>query len=1031
MNVATSKQADPRKSSTPGKDPRTDPRNDPRKGPGNDPRKDPRKGPGKGPGKDPRKDPRQTPAMRQYARFKERHPECVIFFRMGDFYEMFDDDAVLCHRVLGITLTERTAGVPMAGVPYHSVENYLRRMIEQGYRVAVCEQVEDPKQAKGVVERAVTRVLTPGTLIDETLLDESATNQVASILFTETGESSGAVLAIAELSTGSFTLHDLEAGRVVDELARLAPSELLYVETANGEPPPRVARVREQLGCALTARPAWSFRPREAQEILLGHFGVNTLAGFGLADDDPALGPAGALVRYLQETQAQGGPPGGSESRPTTDTNGSESRPTTDGSESRPTTNGSESRPSTRSILHLRPPRREATDDYVTIDATSLRALEIERTMRSGQAEGSLLATLQTCRSPMGKRLLRQWLCFPIRDLDRLRRRQRAVGAIVGDRDFADALAERIGRVQDVARIAGRIAMRRATPRDLAALGRSVGEIVDIAELLEQRPAFERIHTRLEALRDALQPLAAKIASMCVDAPPAHLREGGLFRDGVDTRLDEARMMQRDGNAFLAGYQKDLVEQTGIPSLKVGYNKVFGYYIEVTHAHAKKVPDAFTRKQTLKNAERYITPELKEFEDRITTAEARAIEREQQLFEQLCREASDRVQALSEYADLIARLDVLVCFAENAARHGFVRPEIVDEPAVDIRQGRHPVLDRMLRDRFVPNDCELGGGGTAQGGAALRAAEGKEVGRLSEPSRATSSAQRADETGDGSESRPTNGSERCSTNGPESRSTNGSTDASLALITGPNMAGKSTFIRQVALIVLLAHTGSFVPAEAATIGLTDRIFTRIGASDELHAGQSTFMVEMTETANILHHATPRSLVILDEIGRGTSTLDGLSLAWAIAESLADVGCRTLFATHYHELTALADRFDSVRNLHVAVREWGDDIVFLYRILPGRTDQSYGIHVAKIAGLPTATIERARAILETLAVHSSQAEHEIEKAADAPAPAGGQMNLFTEYLPHPVVEELQTLDLDRLSPIEAFDRLRQLRDRAAE
>ncbi|UCD73906.1 MAG: DNA mismatch repair protein MutS, partial [Phycisphaerales bacterium] len=842
--------------------------------------------------------------------------------------------------------------VPMAGVPYHAVETYLRRLIEQGYRVAVCDQVQDPKEAKGVVDRAVTRVLTPGTLVDETLLDESAPNHLAAVMFTEAGDDSAAVAAVAELSTGAFTLLDLPADRIIDELVRLDLSELLYVETGDGSTPPRVEAIRAALECAITARPAWTFRPADARDLLLRHFRVVTLSGFGLSDDDPALSPAGALLRYLQETQT----PDASE----------------DGDDNR--------------LAHLRPPRRQEQDRFLTIDAVSLRSLEIERTMRSGQISGSLLSVLQRCVSPMGKRLLRQWLCFPLCDIDSIESRQRAVGALVADREFADRIREQICRVQDVARIASRVAMFRANPRDLVALGSSVGRIAAVVDLIDQRPPFADHHRLLAELAGELAPLAEAIARRCVDHPPAHLREGGLFRDGVDEELDEARTLQRDANTWLAAYQKRLIEQTSIPSLKVGYNKVFGYYIEVTHAHGEKVPPQFNRKQTLKNAERYITPELKEFEDKVTTARARAIEREKLLFDRLCRQAAGHAAGLCTFADIIAELDVLACFAEVAVRNGYVRPSIVEDSVLDIRQGRHPVLERVLPQQFVPNDCALG----------CKCAD-------------------ADRPSDEAE----DSSDDCD---PEHTTM----PSSLAFITGPNMAGKSTYIRQVALIVLLAHTGCFVPAESATIGLTDRIFTRIGASDELHAGQSTFMVEMTETANILHHATGRSLVILDEIGRGTSTLDGLSLAWAIAENIAHAGCRTLFATHYHELTSLADRLDNVTNLHVSVREWGEEIIFLYRILPGRTDRSYGIHVAQIAGLPPSAIQRAAQLLETLAVQTESPSIPPEEAQ--PARSGqGQLELFTEYLDHPAIESLRKLNINQMTPLEAFDALRKLRE----
>jgi len=894
--------------------------------------------------------------MRQHARFKQRHPDCLLLFRMGDFYELFGDDAVIANRILGITLTQRN-GQSMAGVPYHALESYLRKLIEHGCRVAVCDQVQDPKEAKGVVERAVTRVVTPGTLVDESLLDDAAANQVAAVQFLGGGDASAAVIAVVEVSTGVFTVLDVDEGRIVDEIARLGPSELLYVETADGVAPPRVQTVHETVGCALTARPGWTFRVNNAHKTLCEHFGVTTLSGFGLADDDHAIGPAGALLQYLQETQTPEHERGAAADEST--------RP---------------------GLSHIRPPKRQATDEAVVIDATSLASLEIERTIRRGGVEGSLLWVLQRCKSPMGKRLLRQWLCYPLRDRAAIEARQSCVNVLLQTPQLAEQLGDHIAGVQDVARIVGRLAMRRATPRDLVALGQSVARSRALADLFENTPAFARQHSHLQLLTETIAPIAETIQNSCVESPPAHLREGGLFKDGVDNTLDEARHLQRDANSWLASYQKRLIEETGIASLKVGYNKVFGYYIEITHAHSSKAPESFTRKQTLKNAERYITPELKEFEEKVTTAETRAIEREKLLFERLCHKAAGVSEALSEYASIVAELDVLLCFAQVARQYGYVRPTIVDEPTIDIEQGRHPVLDRTLGEQFVPNDCTLF---TNAGSDELSGGE-------------------EDPDEDGTQAQ--------------------NTSATLALITGPNMAGKSTYIRQVALIVLLAHTGSFVPAESATIGLTDRIFTRIGASDELHAGQSTFMVEMTETANILHHATEHSIVILDEIGRGTSTLDGLSLAWAIAETIAHIKCRTLFATHYHELTTLADRLANVMNLHVAVREWHDEIIFLYRIVPGRTDRSYGIHVAKIAGLPSETVRRAHQLLETLAVKT---ETEAAAEADRTSPHDSkpqqphQMSLFTEYVPHPAIDRLRDADLNALSPMQAFDLLREL------
>jgi DNA mismatch repair protein MutS len=589
----------------------------------------------------------------------------------------------------------------------------------------------------------------------------------------------------------------------------------------------------------------------------------------------------------------------------------------------------------------------------------------------------------------MGKRMLRQWLCYPLCDRMEIEARQRVVGAMVEDGRLLDALRAQFDNVQDVPRLIGRLSVGRALPRDLVALGRSCAPAGELAGLVADRPAMQGYHQRLAAAAGPLVELAQKIAGACVEPPPNHLREGGLFREGYDNRLDEYRGLLTDSHTWLAQYQKKLIDETGIASLKVGFNQVFGYYIELTASNKDRAPAGWARKQTLKNAERFITPELKDYEGRVLTAQQRAIAREQELFADLSAWAQQRIATMQAFGEAVAELDVLACFARRAVRMRYVRPRIVDEPVLMIRGGRHPVLDEFLGDRFVPNDVALG--------IAPGAPEG-----------------------DGATDR-----------GPV---------PSLALITGPNMAGKSTYIRQAALITLLAHTGSFVPAEEAVIGLCDRIFTRIGASDELHLGQSTFMVEMTETANICHHAGKNSLVILDEIGRGTGTLDGLALAWAIAEHLAKRGCRTLFATHYHELTGLGEQYPNVANLHVTVREWAESIVFLHRIAPGRTDRSYGIHVAKIAGLPGEVVARANDLLGQLAVsHDTGAEAGAAGAQTEPGTgpragragrSGGeterQMALFTEYLEHPALDELRQADMDHLSPMEAFDLLRRLR-----
>ncbi|MEO0515393.1 MAG: DNA mismatch repair protein MutS, partial [Planctomycetota bacterium] len=906
-----------------------------------------------------------TPAMRQFKRFKADHPGCVLFFRMGDFYEMFFDDAELAHRVLGVTLTQRTAGVPMAGVPYHSVEGYLRRMVQAGYRVAICDQVEDAKDAKGIVKRDVTRVVTPGTLTDESLLADEQVNPCAAVVFHGGGSGGGqASIAWAELSTGAFQLATVHEDEVGDELARINPSELLYCETADGQAPPRIAEL--PLDCPRTGRPGWQFRLAEATDALRKQYRIATLAGFGLQDDDPALAAAGGLLAYLLETQRNDSSSGG------------------DGI-----------------LSHLRPPQVFARTQHLIVDQASLASLEVEQTLRAGDADGSLLNILRRggstggCVTAMGKRRLRDWLCYPLADRGAIEDRQQVVQSLVDDSRFADELAAALDGVHDVPRIIARLAVGRALPRDLVALGRSASRAEALEHVLVERPSVAPFHERLTAVLSVLTDLADRIQTACKDQDiPAHLREGGLFRDGHDAQLDEYRGLQRDSNVWLANYQKQLIDETAVSTLKVGYNKVFGYYIELSAINSQKIKDddprfaLWTRKQTLKNAERFITPQLKEFEGKVLSAEGRAIAREQHLFAQLCGACEKQIETLHAFADVAADLDVLLCFGRRAARHRYVKPTLTDTPGLHVVGGRHPVLDELLGDRYVPNDVSLG------------------------ESDATSEIQ------------------------------NPKSGASLALITGPNMAGKSTYIRMTALIALLAHTGSFVPAESATVGLCDRIFTRVGAHDELHAGRSTFMVEMTETANICHHATEKSLVILDEIGRGTSTLDGLSLAWAIAEHLADAGCRCLFATHYHELTTLADpavggeRAARIANLNVSVREWNDEIVFLHRIVAGATDRSYGIHVAKIAGLPAPVVQRAHQLLSQLAVNH---EGRLPPASQAPPAAKPQepgkpkpapvvdMPLFAQAPEHPVVDELRGLDLNQLTPMQAFDLLRKLHD----
>ena len=875
-----------------------------------------------------------TPVMRQFEEAKAQHPDCILFFRLGDFYEMFGRDAVLVHKLLSITLTERTKGLPMAGVPFHSAEGYIRRLVAMGHRVAVCEQMQDPKDAKGVIERAVTRVLTPGTLVDETLLEAGSANRVAAIAI----DGAEAHLAAIEVSTGAFTVHACPIALLGDEIARLAPSEIVHAEERDGSIHPEFARLAAR-GLALTARQGWYFRGEDAHAALTAQFGVRSLEGFGFASNDPAIPAAGAILRYALETQATDKMADGTSGR----------------------------------IPHLLPPRRVSRGQHLAVDATTLRALEIERTLRTGASEGSLLSIFDGAATPMGRRLVRDWLCYPLAAKPAIDARLDRVAALAADERFADAVLAQLGELQDVARIAGRAALGRATPRDFLALARSLAAIRPLCDTLAPSAAFAADCAELARVAPVLAPLAEHLSRAVRRDAPTHLREGGVFADGYDLELDETRLLQRDSSAWLAGYQEELVASTGIASLKVGYNSVFGYYIELSAANSAKAPANFTRKQTLRNAERYITPELKEFEEKVLRADARAIEREKELWTRLVAEVASHLAQIVAFGERAGELDALSCLASVARRQRWTRPTMTETAAIMVEGGRHPVLDRTLASTFVPNDTALGGAGEAT---------------------------------------PT-----------------------LALITGPNMAGKSTYIRQVALIALLAHVGSFVPAAKAEIGVLDAILTRIGSADEIHSGQSTFMVEMTETANILHHATARSLVVLDEIGRGTSTLDGLSLAWAITETLAARGACTLFATHYHELTQLADSLPRVTNLHVSVREWNDEVVFLHKIVPGRTDRSYGIHVARLAGLPRETVARAKEVLELLGtVEVADALAGRVQRVTTPQrrpspPATPQLSLFTVYVEHPLVDELRKVEINSLTPLAAFELVRRLSDAA--
>jgi DNA mismatch repair protein MutS len=872
-------------------------------------------------------DPAQlTPAMRQYQQYKVQYPDAILFFRMGDFYETFYEDARTAARVLGVALTARSKGenpVPMAGVPFHALETYLHRMIAAGYKVAICEQMEDPRIAKGVIKREVVRLVTPGTITEEALLDNREENFIAAIVLagkeatpTLSGEKDYAQLAAiawCELSTGKFLTMNGPLVACEEELARVRPRELIYAEASDHRVPENIAHLREMLGLVLTSRPAWQLDAHEAMTTLRNHYGVAGFMGFGyLNEKDASLRAAGALVGYLHETQKT-------------------------------------------ALEHLRPPIPFARERHLVIDPTSLRSLEVLRTIRGNTVDGSLVGALDRTATPMGARLLKNWLCFPLRDVNLIRQRQDAIGTLLENEHALTQLRLVLRDCTDIERITARICCRRASPRDLMALARSLETLCAVAKLLAGLPAGEKHWATLLERVPAANEIAAAIRATIGDEPPAHLRDGNCIRDGYNAELDRLRTLSRDSRTWLAEYQSKLVASTGISSLKVGYNKVFGFYIEITHTHADKIPATFIRKQTVKNAERYITPELKQYEADVLTAQERSVALEQELYEALRGALALQVEPLQQLAEAAAALDVYAGLAHLARTRHYCRPEFTDTRELKLVDARHPVVEQLLEEKFVPNDANF----------------------------------------------PIDG-------------------ATLQLITGPNMAGKSTYIRQVALLTLMAQAGAYVPAKEATLGMVDRIFTRVGASDDLAGGQSTFMVEMTETANILLHATEQSLVILDEIGRGTSTLDGLALAWAIAEYMADTaGCRTLFATHYHELTELAESSPKVVNYNVLVREWEDQVVFMHRIVPGKADQSYGIHVAKLAGVPRSVIHRARTLLNQLTVHIGKAR---PRAATTQVPP--QISLFDTHQQQ-TVARLRALDMNRMSPMQAWEALKAL------
>lgn len=858
----------------------------------------------------------KTPMMQQYDEAKAIAEDALLLFRMGDFYELFHEDARIASRELGLSLTSRDKGenpIPMAGFPHHQLEPYLSRLIHAGFRAAVCEQVQDPKEAKGLVKREIARIVSPGTLTDDAMLNPRESNYLLALvqdveqgvgkekLIEEPGDKRVG-FAWADLSTGKFQAAVFRMSELADQLVRIGPAEVLTDEESDCIP----EYLADQF--MLTKRPAWAFALESAQNALSRQFETKHLDGFGFIDEDnPAIRAAGALLDYLVETQKS-------------------------------------------SLDHFESLLPYRTGNSLEIDEATRRSLEITKTLRDGRRDGSLLSVIDRTVTAMGSRLLADWVSNPLTSKEAIEERHDSVEELTKENRLRDVLREQLRQVYDIERLLARVSTGRASPRDLAHIGKTLRQLPTLKDEISKRQSglLQNAHDAIDLCPELCDSLESALADEC----PLLTRDGGIIRDGYNAQLDELRALAAGGKQWIAEYQAKEAERIGVTNLKVGFNKVFGYYLELSNANKEKAPEEYIRKQTLKNAERYITPELKEYEEAVLSSDDKAKALEYELFLALRDQVHAAQGRLKRTADHLAMLDVLVSLAELAVLRGYCRPVMDMQPVLEIRDGRHPVLDITEPDgTFVPND--------------------------------------------------TIASHR---------------DKNLLLITGPNMAGKSTYIRQVALITLLAQVGSFVPASSAVIGIADRIFARVGASDELSRGQSTFMVEMTETARILNTATKRSLIILDEIGRGTSTYDGVSLAWSIVEFIHErLEARTLFATHYHELTDLASTLERLTNLNVSVKEWEDNVVFLHKIVEGSADKSYGIHVAKLAGVPRSVNERAAEILAQLEASHSGGEIVV---TSAPVCQDAQMSLFGAQ-EHPLLDDIREADLNNMTPLEAL------------
>jgi len=871
-----------------------------------------------------------TPMMQHYLKTHEEYKDCILFYRLGDFYEMFFDDAKVVSKELELTLTGKSCGAeeraPMCGIPYHAAETYLTRLVKKGYKVAICEQVEDPKLAKGMVKREVTRVVTPGTTLNAQALDETKNNYIMCIAYI--GDHYG--ISSADITTGDYYVTEVDSERkLLDEVNKYQPTEIIcneafYISGID------IDDMKNRMGIVIYSLDAWYFSDETAQMTLKDHFKVRDLEGLGLADYDSGVVAAGALLKYLYETQK------------TTLSN----------------------------LVAIHP---YTTGKFMIIDSSTRRNLELVETLREKQKRGSLLWVLDKTRTAMGARTLRSFVEQPLIERTEIEERYDAIDEFNTNAITREEIREYLNPVYDLERLITRVTYQTANPRDLIAFRNSIHMLPPIKTLMSdfQSPLLKRLYEQLDTLDELYELIERSIA----EEPPLTLHDGGILKEGYNEEVDRLRKAKTDGKSWLADLEAKEREKTGIKNLKIKYNKVFGYYLEVTNSFKDLVPDYFTRKQTLANAERFITPELKELEDVILGAEDKLIVLEYELFREVRQKVADEVVRIQKTAKAVAQIDVLASLATVAEQNNYCRPKLNEKGLIDIKGGRHPVVERMIQNEmFVANDTYLD-----------------------------------------------NGSNRVS------------------IITGPNMAGKSTYMRQSALIVLMAQIGSFVPAKSAKIGIVDRIFTRVGASDDLASGQSTFMVEMSEVANILRNATSNSLLILDEIGRGTSTFDGLSIAWAVVEHISNprlLGAKTLFATHYHELTELEGKLNSVNNYCIAVKEKGDDIVFLRKIVKGGADKSYGIQVAKLAGVPDNVIERAKEIVEELSnnditeiVQNISAEGSSKRSKPKLDEVDlEQISLLDTMDNDTILNELKELDLGQMTPIEAMNKLYELQNK---